>query len=216
MIQYSWQLLSVLMSKYDIQDPAIDPETGILKNKFNITSQAELNFKENQLLSEAYDWALDAFEENHIFCVKDIQDLHSHFLGSLYGWAGVYRTVDLSSKDIHWCHARFVPQQLEELDSKLSELQPLSPSLGFEEIIRRIALIHGELVVIHPFRDGNGRVSRLFANLMFSHCDLPLLQLEHQMEEDRQEYFAAIRQVCLEKDYTKLRAFFARRVVSAS
>ncbi|WP_162179654.1 Fic family protein [Solidesulfovibrio alcoholivorans] len=77
--------------------------------------------------------------------------------------------------------------------------------MGRDEIVRRTAEIHGELIVIHPFRDGNGRTTRLL-------CDLLLIQsgrrvLDTTIFYDRSfitKYHSAIRMVWHSGDCSEL------------
>ncbi len=98
----------VSSEKYKSKDPAVDEKHGILKNKLGIIGQEELNSVETQCLVEAYKQAATNYSENHAFTDADVRDLHNFFLGKVYEWAGRYRTVDLSSEDIRFCHAAFI------------------------------------------------------------------------------------------------------------
>lgn len=149
--------------------------------------------------------------ETHQFTERDVCYLHRLFLGEIYDWAGQYRSVDLSSGGIHWCHAKFIPQEMEKLSKLFSELTPFDSDMSKEEIVRRLGQIHGELIVIHPFRDGNGRVTRFL-------CDLLLMQAERkpfgqelvEKKSIRDEYIAAVRTVWGKADYTSLIRLFER------
>ena len=78
-------------------------------------------------------------------------------------------------------------------------------------MLHRLAQSYGELIVIHPFRDGNGRVTRIL-------CDLLLMQAEHKplghhSFEDksiREEYYQAVREVWSQAGYTSLIRLFDR------
>jgi cell filamentation protein, protein adenylyltransferase len=202
--------------KYDSDDRAIDPKTGLLRNQLGIVDQDELNLAEGRALLAAYEKAALEYSETHRFSEKDVRYLHRLFLGGIYDWAGEYRMVDISSEDIRWCHAKFIPQEMEKFSAMLSEMSPFSPNMPREELIQRLAIIHGELVVIHPFRDGNGRLTRFL-------CDLLLIQAERQpfgqdlfeKKSVREEYFAAIRAVWGQADYSKLIRLFDRLLVQS-
>ena len=62
-----------------------------------------------------------------------------------------------------------------------------------EKTVRALAVVHTELVLIHRFRDGNGRVARLLATLMALQADLPPLDFSSLKGYRRKAYFAAIR-----------------------
>jgi len=60
-----------------------------------------------------------------------------------------------------------------------------------EQLINALAVIHIELILIHPFRDGNGRLSRLLASVMALQAGQPLLDFSY-MDEKRDAYFSAV------------------------
>ena len=76
-----------------------------------------------------------------------------------------------------------------------------------EEVARAIAIVHTELVLIHPFREGNGRVARLLAILMALQVGLPSLDFSSIKGKRRQEYFAAVK-AGLDQDYKPMEKIF--------
>jgi len=66
-----------------------------------------------------------------------------------------------------------------------------------EDILKLAADMHYNLVNIHPFADGNGRVSRLFMNYICLYHDEPLIKI---FTEDRKEYLDALHRTDTEKD----------------
>jgi cell filamentation protein len=70
-----------------------------------------------------------------------------------------------------------------------------------------LAVTHGELVLIHPFREGNGRCARLLAWLMALQAGLPPLDFAPLAGRGRRAYFAAVRAVW-DRDYGPLEASF--------
>jgi cell filamentation protein len=76
------------------------------------------------------------------------------------------------------------------------------------EIVRALAEIHVELVLIHPFREGNGRLARVLATLMALQAGLPLLDFSLVAEEQKKKYFAAV-QAGLDKNYKPMEMIFA-------
>jgi len=195
--------------KYDINDPLFDEKHGLLKNKLGIINKEELDTTEKQTLISAYKTAALEYSSTHVFTEKDVKYLHKLFLGEVYQWAGLYRTVDLSSSDIRFCHAAYVEKNMSAFSDDLSKLSPFTPDLTKKEILSKLALIHGELIIIHPFRDGNGRTTRLL-------CDLLLMQAEYKPmragsfynESFVQQYYKAIQHVWHAKDYSVLIDFF--------
>lgn len=63
-------------------------------------------------------------------------------------------------------------------------------------------------MLIHPFREGNGRVARILSILMALQAGLPLLDFSVIAEDKKQDYFVAV-QAGLEKNYTPMEKLFA-------
>lgn len=82
---------------------------------------------------------------------------------------------------------------MSELEHK--QLRKYTPCLfeDREELAHALAEVHVELMLIHPFREGNGRLGRLLATLMALQAGLPLLDFSKLDEVRQEEYFAAVR-----------------------
>lgn len=61
-----------------------------------------------------------------------------------------------------------------------------------DKIIEALATVHTEIVLIHPFRDGNGRIARLISQLMALQAGLPLLDFDGIQGQKKQAYFVAV------------------------
>jgi cell filamentation protein len=72
-----------------------------------------------------------------------------------------------------------------------------------DDLIRDIAVVHGELLFIHPFREGNGRTARILANLMVRKQGFNALKFEKIDENKFPEYILSV-QNCAAKDYDKM------------
>ena len=77
-----------------------------------------------------------------------------------------------------------------------------------------MAITHCELVLIHPFREGKGRVSRLLSTLMALQAGWPVLNFGLLKGKQRRAYFAAV-QAGMSRNYKPMQEIF-RRVVQAS
>jgi cell filamentation protein len=71
-----------------------------------------------------------------------------------------------------------------------------------------LAVVHVELVLIHPFREGNGRVARLLAVLMGLQAGLPALYFDKLSGRKRRQYFAAVR-AGIERNYDPMAELFS-------
>lgn len=69
-------------------------------------------------------------------------------------------------------------------------------------MIEAIAIVHIEFILVHPFREGNGRLSRLLASVMALQANKPELDFS-VLDQNREDYFAAI-QAGLDCNYKPL------------
>ncbi len=147
-----------MSSKYaSSDDAACYPGTGVLRNKLNITDPDTLQAAEAA-------FAATAVESIEIgappFDLAYLRSLHRQLFDEVYEWAGALRTVDIAKGTTRFCsNTRIEPEAnrlLRALDATDLDL------LSRPEQIRRIAEFYGELNMVHPFREGNGRTQRLF------------------------------------------------------
>lgn len=92
-----------------------------------------------------------------------------------------------------------------------AELARFTPCVGMDEaaLVTALACTHAELVLIHPFREGNGRSARLLGWLMALQAGWPPLDFSPLAGRGRPAYFAAV-QAALGRDYAPLQACFSR------
>jgi cell filamentation protein len=193
-------------SKYDVKDHNIDEAHNVLKNKLNIIDEEKLELKEAESLFEAYKILSKQYLDNYRFNESDVKFIHKTFLGPIYAWAGEYRTVDLVSPDIRWCHAQYIQSEMEKFGKLLEQNTPFKPNYSREELLRKLAIIHGELIIIHPFRDGNGRTTRLLCDLLLMQAGYPPIvkNFLNQSKSYVKKYHLAIQEVWTQKKYSKL------------
>jgi len=112
---------------------------------------------------EAYAARLDTATR---FTAALLGEMHREWLGELYEWAGKYRTLELSKGNFTWPPAQLVSHNMMRFEAGLlREHTPCAPA-ELPEVARRIAEVHAELLFIHPFREGNGRLARWLADFM--------------------------------------------------
>jgi cell filamentation protein len=103
-----------------------------------------------------------------------ICQMHKDWLGGIYEWAGRYRTVEMRKGAFRWPPAIRVQQNMAALEKDF--LKKLTPCRAgkLEKVSIAVAVIHAELLLVHPFREGNGRLARWLADLMFLQAGYPL------------------------------------------
>lgn len=138
----------------------------VLRNLVGITSPDDMDELELRLLGELYDEVLVQKLPNRPLTVADLKHWHRLWLGNVYAWAGQERSVNLGKGGFQFATAGLLPGLLRDLERKF--LAPWTPcgKLDPEELVHAIAVTHVELILIHPFREGNGRLSRLLADVM--------------------------------------------------
>ena len=126
-------------------------------------------------------------------------------LAHLYSFAGKLRDVNMSKGGFPFSAAKFLPQTMLEFEKEI--LSHLPNIYNTEELlIKDIAIVHGELLFIHPFREGNGRTARLIANIMARKAGYKGLDFEKIGEKEFKDYVIAV-QNCSNKDYSKMIEF---------
>lgn len=186
----------------------------VLKNLLGIRRKHEMDALEAVKLAEATDWAIRHYSAEHRFTAADVGRLHKQWLGKIYAWAGEYRQVNISKDGFPFAMAAHIPRLMDEFERRvLATYTPCSFDAP-GKVIEALAVTHCELVLIHPFREGNGRVSRLLATLMALQAGLPLLDFSGIRGKARQDYFLAV-QASMGNDYEPMKKVF-RAVIRRS
>lgn len=148
------------------------------------------------------------YSKNFRFSAKDIRDIHRIWLGRIYQWAGKYRTNDLTKDGFRFAHARFISELMESFEKNY--LSRHTPCIFKSEdlVVKALAEVHVELVLIHPFREGNGRIARLLATLMALQAGLPPLNFNVIQGSKKREYIAAVH-AGVGKDYNPMVKIFS-------
>ncbi|MCC8483018.1 MAG: mobile mystery protein B [Rickettsia endosymbiont of Labidopullus appendiculatus] len=123
----------------------------------HLTTQNELNEWEQYNIVIGAEWAFK-HKRNQIFLIKFAQDLHKKMFNKTWTWAGKFRQhqTNIGIESI------YIRQELKMLfDDTIYLIE--NKTYGIREIAVRL---HHRLVFIHPFPNGNGRFSRLFADLL--------------------------------------------------
>lgn len=164
----------------------------VLRNKLEIVRVRDMQQAESIALLKVEEWALEHYAANHRFTAADICALHRQWLGDIYEWAGEYRGVNMAKGNFVFAAAAQVSRLLAEFEKK--ELAAYTPcdSLDAKLLATALAHSHAELVIIHPFREGNGRCARLLAWLMALQAGLPPLDFTPLAGRGRRAYIAAI------------------------
>jgi cell filamentation protein len=183
----------------------------VLLNKLDLTDPKDMEEAELMLLAKLYDWVLNEAFPDRTITSNDLKDWHRRWLGNIYDWAGQERSVNLSKGDFHFAAAQQIPHLLNDLDKKyLSRLTPCT-RMSNAALTEAIAIVHVEFILIHPFREGNGRLSRLLADVMAVQAGSETLDYS-SWDAHKSDYFAAI-QMGLAGDYQPMMALVAEALL---
>ena len=136
------------------------PGTNVLKNKLDIRDLDRLHEAERDY-SSVRQAELSNMGVTGDFSFKHLCSIHKQLFQDVYSWAGKTRTVDISKGTI-FCLVQFIESQFDDLYRKLKKENFLADIADEKEMGKRLAFYLGELNMIHPFREGNGRTQRIF------------------------------------------------------
>lgn len=127
-----------------------------LENKLNITDQAELAREEEKISKkkarELFETGkLDTFEPGTF---ETLSKIHEYLFSDIYDFAGKLRKVNIAKGNF-----RFIP--LAYLDEAIKNIEKM-PQDTYEDIIKKYV----EMNIAHPFREGNGRSTRIWLDLI--------------------------------------------------
>lgn len=140
------------------------PNSSVLRNKLNITNREELEEAErqigflraNELRQHQPDGSID---------LDYLKLLHKKLFGDIYPWAGQFRTVNIS-KGNSFCDYEYLESEGKRIFKELADENYLLGIHDKDKMADRLGYYLGELNVLHPFREGNGRTQRLIVSII--------------------------------------------------
>lgn len=128
----------------------------VLENKLGITESSELAREEERISKKK---ALELFEKGILNSLEagkfvSLSKIHKYLFEDIYDFAGEIRNVNIAKGNFRFAPVMYLKQALEHIDNM--------PQSIFEEIIKKYV----EMNVAHPFREGNGRSTRIWLDLI--------------------------------------------------
>lgn len=145
-------------------DPYVYAGTDILRNKLDIQGKEKLEEVEFSITATE----LAALDEDPVagnFDLEHLQAIHAQLFDQLYDWAGKLRTVDIEKDGTRFAHVVHLENAAQGLFSQLKQDKWLK-GLDKGEFLGKFTHYYSEINVLHPFREGNGRVQRAFFTLL--------------------------------------------------
>ena len=151
----------------------------MLENKLGITNEVELAKEEERITKLK---ALELFDTNksneiEVGTTKGLIDIHKYLFSDVYEFAGKVRDVNLAKGNFRFAPAMYLKEALNKIDNM--------PEDNFDNIIRKYI----EMNVAHPFREGNGRSTRIWLNMILKK---ELSKVVDWSKVDREEYLLAM------------------------
>ena len=180
----------------------------VLRNRLGVRSRRKMDDAEAATLRTAMDALVRKYDESHRFTAADICSMHRLWLSGIYEWAGEYRNVNLTKDGFPFAAAAQIPSLMMQFERDvLARFTPCRFD-GPKDVVSALAEVHVELVLIHPFREGNGRIARVLSTLMALQAGLPLLDFSLIAGRRKKDYFAAI-QAGLDRNYKPMEGILA-------
>ncbi|MBD5089276.1 MAG: cell filamentation protein Fic [Clostridiales bacterium] len=128
----------------------------ILENKLGIIDSVELARVEEKMSKRK---ALELFESGYLDNLKagtygTLSKIHKYLFGEIYEFAGKMRDINIAKNNFRFAPVMYLKAALENIEKM--------PQSNFDEIIEKYV----EMNVAHPFREGNGRSTRIWLDLM--------------------------------------------------
>lgn len=128
----------------------------MLKNKLNITDEVELSKIEEKITKLK---ALELYDSGKINNIevgtfKGLAEIHKYLFDDIYDFAGKIRTINIAKGNFRFASVLYLKDILKTIDEM--------PEDNYDNIIKKYV----EMNVVHPFREGNGRITRIWLDLI--------------------------------------------------
>ncbi|HWQ72929.1 MAG TPA: Fic family protein [Desulfitobacteriaceae bacterium] len=135
------------------------PHSNVLINKLGIEDAEKLRIAEREITSlRIANAKVNVIQGD--FDLLHLRKMHEYIFGDIYEWAGEIRCVNVAKGNL-FCNYQFIEPNAQSLFQKLHKENYLKDAAQ-DEVPLRLAHYLSEINALHPFREGNGRVQRLF------------------------------------------------------
>ena len=185
-------------------------------NKLNIKDLKIITEIEKELVIKSYETLHNNLDEHTIFDEKYLCKTHEIIFASLYKWGGKYRSVNISKGDSMFCPymnlASFSNDIFKKLegDNYLKDYEDISLK---NEFIKKLSYYMCELIVLHPFNEGNGRCIRLFFDMIVTFNGYRYIEYKSTLENN--DYILASIN-CMETDCDRMENIIENGLIKAT
>lgn len=191
-----------MLDKYGVgQDPLCYPGTTVLRNRLGLTDDNALHEAErtlSEIAAGTIDFDLPPYD------LPYLQQIHRTLFADVYEWAGELRTLDISKGGTHFCNVTRIEAEAAKLFNRLAAANWYE-GMTRQQLVSAVAEFYGDLNMIHPFREGNGRAQRILFDHIIVNAGYEISWWAVQENEWIQANIDAV--VC---DYRAMTAIFER------
>lgn len=150
-----------------------------LENKLNITSQVELAKVEEKISKQKARQLFDTgdIDQVNVGTFSGLSVIHAYLFDEIYEFAGKMREVNIAKGNFRFAPVMYLEHSLKHIDTM--------PQSNFDEIIEKYV----EMNIAHPFREGNGRATRIWLDLILKK---EIRQVIDWNKVDKDEYLSAM------------------------
>lgn len=149
------------------QNPYIDQDTGIFKNKLGARTPEELH-KIEYLLAASRGRELKEKPIQGNFDLDHMAAIHKHLLQDVYDWAGKPRTLNFSKRDpvnqdwsTPFCKVDNIKPFADQIAKEINH-QNQFKGMNKDDFVKAITAVYTKVNYLHPFPEGNGRATQEF------------------------------------------------------
>ncbi len=128
----------------------------MLENKLGLNDEIELAKEEERItkLKAIELFETGKLEQFEVGTFKGLAEIHKYLFEDVYEFAGIVRTENISKSNYRFVSAMYLEEALQKIDRM--------PQSNFDEIIEKYI----EMNIAHPFREGNGRSTRIWLDMI--------------------------------------------------
>ena len=133
------------------------PRLQVLRNRLGLTDERALHDAERtltEIAASTLDFELPPYDLDYL------QRIHRALFIDIYKWAGELRTVDISKGGTHFCNVTRIEAESAKLFRRLAAANWFEGQAR-HDLVCAVAELYGDLNMIHPLREGNGRAQRI-------------------------------------------------------
>jgi len=160
-------------------------KNGVCINYLKSTDNDYIQKQEDLKLLELYSYIVDNFDISKSFGFNIVKKWHKEVFSSIYPFAGELRSVELGKgKGVEaWTWRLDFLNGIPELNELIKEISKKSYE-DIDSITQDLSKLISDFLFIHPFREGNGRISRLLCDLILAKSGLPMIGLKLKKEDN--------------------------------